>query len=118
MWEQIVQEVAANDRSFVSLVGHHSEALDFDSGELVISVRPGKIRLAEEKLREITEIARRLYGNSIIVTLRSADPGEDARKTYEMTEQETAQILQNDKALNEAASDIEDLFGIKPVIES
>ena len=118
MWEQIVQEVAANDRSFISLVGHHSEALDFDSGELVISVRPGKIRLAEEKLREITEIARRLYGNSIIVTLRSADPGEDARKTYEMTEQETAQILQNDKALNEAASDIEDLFGIKPVIES
>ena len=118
MWEQIVQEVAANDRSFISLVGHHSEALDFDSGELVISERPGKIRLAEEKLREITEIARRLYGNSIIVTLRSADPGEDARKTYEMTEQETAQILQNDKALNEAASDIEDLFGIKPVIES
>ncbi|MBQ6623633.1 MAG: DNA polymerase III subunit gamma/tau [Mogibacterium sp.] len=118
MWEQIVQEVAANDRSFVSLVGHHSEALDFDAGELVISVRPGKIRLAEEKLREITEIARRLYGSSIIVTLRSGDPGEEARKTYEMTEQETAQILQNDKALNEAASDIEDLFGIKPVIES
>ena len=118
MWEQIVQEVAANDRSFISLVGHHSEAKDFDSGELVIEVRPGKIRLAEEKLREITEIARRLYGSSIIVSLKSGDPGEDARKTYEMTEQETAQILQNDKALNEAASDIEDLFGIKPVIES
>lgn len=118
MWDRIVQEVAANDRSFISLVGHHSEALDFDAGELRIAVRPGKIRLAEEKLREITEIARKLYGNSIIVSLKSGDPGEDARKTREMTEEETAQILQSDKALNEAASDIEDLFGIKPVIES
>lgn len=118
MWDRIVQEVAANDRSFISLVGHHSEALDFDAGELRIAVRPGKIRLAEEKLREITETARRLYGNSIIVSLKSGDPGEDAAKTREMTEEETAQILQSDKTLNEAASDIEDLFGIKPVIES
>ena len=118
MWERIVQEVAASDRSFISLVGNHSEALDFDAGELKIAVRPGKIRLAEEKLREISEIARKFYGNSIIVSLKSGDPGEELRKTREMTEEETTQILQSDKALNEAASDIEDLFGIKPVIES
>ena len=116
MWERIVQEVAASDRSFISLVGHSSEALDFDSGELKISVRPGKIRFAEEKIKDITEAARKLFGRSIIVSLKSADP-EDARKTREMTELETAQILQNDKAINEAAQDIEDLFGIKPVIE-
>ena len=118
MWERIVQEVAANDRSFVSLVGRNSEALDFDSGELLISVRPGKIRMAEERLREITEIARRLYGRGIIISLKSADPGEDARKTREMTEQETAAILKNDKVLSEAALDVEELFGIKPTIES
>ena len=118
MWERIVQEVAANDRSFVSLVGRNSEALDFDSGELLISVRPGKIRMAEERLREITEIARRLYGRGIIISLKSADPGEDARKTREMTEQETVAILKNDKALSEAALDVEELFGIKPTIES
>ena len=98
------------------MVGHSSEALDFDSGELKISVRPGKIRFAEEKIKDITEAARKLFGRSIIVSLKSADP-EDARKTREMTELETAQILQNDKAINEAAQDIEDLFGIKPVIE-
>ena len=117
MWDRIVREVAANDRSFISLVGHHSEALDFDAGELLISVRPGKIRMAEEKLREITEIARRLYGRGIIISLKSGDPGEDARKTREMTEQETAAILQNDKAIKEAALDIEELFGMKPTIE-
>ena len=118
MWERIVQEVATDDRSFISLVGHSSEALDFDSGELVISVRPGKIRFAEEKIKEITQAARKLYGQSIIVSLRSADPADDSRKTHEMTELETAQILQNDKAINEAAQDLEDLFGIKPVIEN
>ena len=118
MWERIVQEVSETDRSFVSLVGHSSEALDFDSGELKVAVRPGKIRLAEEKLRDITEAARKLYGAGIIVALKRAEQDEGLRKTHEMTEQETAQILQNDKLLNEAAQDVEDLFGIKPVIES
>ncbi|MBR2674410.1 MAG: DNA polymerase III subunit gamma/tau [Mogibacterium sp.] len=117
MWDAIVQEVAADDRSFISLVGNSSEALDFDSGELKISVRPGKIRFAEEKIRDIIEAARRLYGQSIIVSLKTADPGDEVRKTREMTEIETAQILQSDKAMKEAAQDIEDLFGIKPIIE-
>lgn len=118
MWERIVQEVASDDRSFVSLVGHSSEALDFDAGELKISVRPGKIRFAEEKIKDITQAARKLYGQSIIVSLKSGDPADDSRKTREMTELETAQILQNDKAINEAVQDIEDLFGIKPTVES
>ena len=118
MWERIVQEVAADDRSFISLVGHSSEALYYDAGELKISVRPGKIRFAEEKIKDITEAARKLYGQSIIVSLKSGDPADDSRKTREMTELETAQILQNDKAINEAVQDIEDLFGIKPTIES
>jgi hypothetical protein len=35
-----------------------------------------------------------------------------------MTERETMEILQNDKFMNEAAQDVEDLFGMKPTIES
>jgi len=118
MWDRIVQEVSETDRSFLSLVGHSSEALDFDSGELKVAVRPGKIRLAEEKIRDITEAARKLYGKGIIISLKRAEQDEGLRKTYEMTERETMEILQNDKFMNEAAQDVEELFGMKPTIES
>lgn len=118
MWERIVQEVSETDRSFLSLVGHSSEALEFDSGELKVAVRPGKIRLAEEKIRDITEAARKLYGKGIIISLKRAEQDEGLRKTHEMTERETMEILQNDKFMNEAAQDVEDLFGMKPTIES
>ena len=118
MWDRIVQEVSETDRSFLSLVGHSSEALDFDSGELKVAVRPGKIRLAEEKIRDITEAARKLYGKGIIISLKRAEQDEGLRKTHEMTERETMEILQNDKLINEAAQDVEELFGMKPTIES
>lgn len=74
MWNTIVDTIARTDRSFVSLVGRASCGSEFDSGELIVTVRPGKIRLAEDKLGDITRAARSLFGSDVFVSLRAGDP--------------------------------------------
>ena len=68
MWNTVVDTIAREDRSFVSFVGRHSRGTLFESGELVVTVRPNKIKHAEDKLVEITRIARGLYGQEVFVT--------------------------------------------------
>ena len=115
MWNTIVDTIGRNDRSFVSFVGRYSKGTDFDSGELAVTIKPGKIKLAEDKMSEITRTAKGLYGQDVFVTLRAGDPdaavGEQAA-----SEQETSRIIDEDARLNEAAADIEGLFGIRPEI--
>ena len=115
MWNMIVDTIARTDRSFVSLIGRASRGTDFDSGELTVTVRPNKIKMAEDKLGDITRAARGLYGSDIYVTLRAGDPAESAR-TAAVPEQETAKIIEDDVNVNDIAADVESLFGMKPEI--
>ena len=118
MWNNIVDAIARTDRSFVSLVGRASRGIEFDAGELIVTVRPGKLRLAEDKLGDIMRTAKGLYGNDIFVSLRAGDPGSDrqAASISEAAEQETDKIIDADTNISDIASDVESLFGIKPEI--
>ena len=118
MWNNIVDAIARTDRSFVSLVGRASRGIEFDAGELIVTVRPGKLRLAEDKLGDIMRTAKGLYGNDIFVSLRAGDPGSDRQTASisETAEQETAKIIEADTNISDIASDVESLFGIKPEI--
>ena len=119
MWDRIVREVSAADRTFMSLVGRYSVGTEFDSGKLVVIVSPGKLRLAEDKNAEIGAAARRIYGNGVYVTLRGGVISKSgaAEEAPVMSESETSRIIDEDINANEVIEDIQDLFGITPVIE-
>ena len=116
MWNTIVDTLARDDRSFVSFVGRHSRGTQFESGGLTVVVRPTKIKHAEDKLADITRIARGLYGQELFVTLRAGDPEEDTERTSAVSEQEASRILDDDANVSDLAADVENLFGIKPEI--
>ena len=116
MWNTVVDTIAREDRSFVSFVGRHSRGTLFESGELVVTVRPNKIKHAEDKLVEITRIARGLYGQEVFVTLKAGDPEAADGKAETVSEQETAKIIDDDAIVSDIAADVESLFGMKPEI--
>ncbi len=118
MWDRIVREVSADEPSFMSLVGRHSLGSGFDAGEILVTVSPGKLKIAEDKSQEISRIAKALYGNEVYVTLRGGDPSGKNGASGEAAEAETSKIIDEDIDQNEIASDIESLFGITPTIES
>lgn len=116
MWNKIVDVVSRDERSFVSFVGRHSRGTEFEAGELVVTVRPGKIKHAEVKMGDITRAAKGLYGADVYVTLRPGDPDEGSGKQEAMSEQETARIIEDDISVSDVAADVESLFGVKPEI--
>ncbi|MBQ6388116.1 MAG: DNA polymerase III subunit gamma/tau [Mogibacterium sp.] len=116
MWNAISDEISRNDRSFASFVGKHSRGTEFDSGELIVTVKPGKMRLANDKLGDITRAAKSLYGTGVFVTLRSGDPDAGPGGETAMTEQETSRIIEEDVSISDVAADVENLFGIRPEI--
>jgi hypothetical protein len=116
MWNTIVDTIAREDRSFVSFVGRHSRGTEFESGELIVTVSPTKIKHAEDKLVDITAIARGLYGQNVFVTLKAGDPEAAAGKPETATEPETAEIIGGDELVSDIAADVESLFGMKPEI--
>lgn len=116
MWNRIVDVIAKDERSFVSFVGRHSRGTEFESGELVVTIRPGKIKHAEDKMGDITRAAKGLYGTDVYVTLRAGDPDEGSGKQEVMSEQETAKIIEDDISVNDVAADVESLFGVRPEI--
>ena len=115
MWNTIVDTIAREDRSFVSFVGRHSRGTGYEQGELTVTVRPNKIKHAEDKLVDITRIARGLYGQEVFVTLKSGDP-EAADRGDAVSETETSKIIDEDANVSDIAADVESLFGIKPEI--
>ena len=116
MWNKIVEVVSRDERSFVSFVGRHSRGTEFDSGELVVTVRPGKIKHAEDKMGDIIKAAKGLYGSDVYVTLRAGEPDEVSGRAEMMSEAETTKIIEEDISVNDVAGDVENLFGIKPEI--
>ncbi|MBQ3291943.1 MAG: DNA polymerase III subunit gamma/tau [Mogibacterium sp.] len=118
MWNIIAGEISRNDRSFMSFVAKHSKGTEFDSGELVVTVKPNKMRLANDKLGEITRAAKGIYGPEIFVTLRGGDPDEDGGSRPVVSEQEASRIIDEDANLNDVLQDVENLFGIKPEVSN
>ena len=118
MWDRIVREVSAEEPSFMSLIGRNSKGDGFDSGELLVIVSQGKLKIAEDKSQDISRIAKALYGNDVYVTLRGGDPSRKSGKDDAVTEAETSKIINEDIDQNEITTDIENLFGITPTIES
>jgi hypothetical protein len=116
MWNNVVDTIARTDRSFVSFVGRHSRGTAFDAGELTVTVKPGKIKHAEDKMGDITRIVKGLYGADIFVTLKSGDPDDAKGGISTAAEQETSKIINDDVNVNDIAADVESLFGIKPEI--
>ena len=116
MWNNVVDTIARTDRSFVSFVGRHSRGTAFDAGELTVTVKPGKIKHAEDKMGDITRIVKGLYGADIFVTLKAGDPDDAKGGITTAAEQETSKIINDDVNVNDIAADVESLFGIKPEI--
>ena len=115
MWNNIVDVIAREDRSFVSLVGKQSCGMEFESGELIVNVRPGKLRIATDKIGDITRAARSLYGSEVFVTLRAGNPEANAAEP-EVSEQEVSRVIDSDADISDMVSDVENLFGIKPEV--
>ena len=67
MWDRIVREISARDRTFMSLVGRNSAGTEFNGEKLMVIVRPNKLRLAEDRSDEIARTAKSLYGSEVYV---------------------------------------------------
>jgi DNA polymerase III gamma/tau subunit len=120
MWYKIVDTIAASDRSFVSQLGRNASGSEYESesGELIITVRPQKMRTANDRLGDISRAAKAIYGSEVFVTLREGEP-EQARRAAAVTEaqqEETSRIIDEDINVNDVVSDIQSLFGIKPEV--
>ena len=119
MWDRIVRAVCTTDRTFMSLVGRYSAGAEYDSGRLLVIVSPGKLRLAEDKAADIAHAAKSIYGSDVYVTMRAGVISKSgaAETSASISEEETSQIINEDINKNEVIGDIQDLFGVTPVIE-
>ena len=119
MWDRIVREVSSSDLTFMSLVGRNSAGTEFEAGKLIVIVSPNKLRLAEDKSVEIARAAKMLYGDEVFVSMRSGSIAKSGATETEavISEAETSRIINEDIDKNEVIEDIQNLFGITPVIE-
>ncbi len=119
MWDLIVREMAAADRSFMGLIGRNSAAEGFDTGELTVTVSPGKLSFAEDMKADINRVAKELFGADIYVSLKGGEIKKSAAHETNngISEDETSRIINEDISVSEVMEDVEDLFGIKPVME-
>ena len=117
MWDSIARAISEQDSSFMSFVGRQSRGESFEDGELTVIVNPGKMRLAEESSKEINRIAKTLYGQDVFVKLRSGKTAGAEEREGKMSEEETSKIIEQDINENEIMEDVQDLFGISPVME-
>ena len=111
--------MSASDRSFMSLVGRNSAAAGYDEGKLDVTVSPGKLSFAQDKEQEIQRIARELFGPDVYISLHGGEIRKSAapESNSGISEDETSRIINEDISVNEVMEDVEDLFGIKPVME-
>ena len=119
MWDRIVREVSKSDRTFMSLIGRYSAGTEFDTGRLTVIVSPGKLRLAEDKSADVAQAAKRIYGSDIYVIFRAGTLSKSgaSESAADMSETETSRIIDEDINTGEVIGDIQDLFGITPVME-
>ena len=119
MWDLIVREISASDFSFMSLVGRNSAVTGYDEGELSVTVRPGKLRFAEDKAAEIARVAKGLFGPDVFVRIRGGEIRKSAapESNSGISDDETSRIINEDISVSEVMEDVEELFGIKPVME-
>ena len=119
MWDRIVREISGHDRTFMSLVGRNSTGTEFNGEKLQVIVRPNKLRLAEDRSEEIAKTAKSLYGNEVYVVFKSGEITKTgaAEGPAEMSEAEASKIIDEDINANEVIEDIQNLFGITPIIE-
>ena len=120
MWDLIVREMSASDRSFMGLIGRNSVADGFDAGELTVTVSPVKLSFAEDMKPEINRVAKALFGPDIYVNLKGGEIRKSASHETNngISEDETSRIINEDISVSEVMEDVEDLFGIKPVMEN
>ena len=119
MWDLIVREMSASDKSFMGLIGRNSAASAFDAGQLIVKVSPGKLSFAEDMKPDINRVAKELFGPDIYVDLKGGEIRKSAapQTNNGISEDETSRILDEDISVNEVMEDVEELFGIKPVLE-
>ena len=119
MWDRIVREISSRDRTFMSLVGRNSAGTSFEAGKLLVIVRPNKLRLAEDRMDDIARTAKSLFGDGVYVAFRSGEITKTGASEgpAEMTEAEAAKIIDEDINANDVIEDIQNLFGLTPVIE-
>jgi len=119
MWDRIVREMTTRDRTFMSLFGRNSAGASFENGKLLVITTPSKQRLLEDRSDEIARTAKSLYGGDVYVTFRSGDITKSGAKEgpAEMTEAEASKLIDEDINTNEVIEDIQNLFGIAPVME-
>lgn len=107
MWDRISAEISKTDTSFESFIGRHSRAESFVNGELVVRVKKNKLDLANNKINEIKKAANILFGEIRVSLL----PGEVEKSA--VNEALESQLVEEDIKMDELASDVEGLFGLK-----
>ena len=119
MWDRIVREISSRDRTFMSLFGRNSVGTSFENGKLLVIITPNKQRLIEDRADEVARTAKSLYGSEVYVAFRSGKitKSRASEDVGEMTEAEASRIIDEDINTNEVIEDIQNLFGITPVIE-
>lgn len=119
MWDRIVEEMTVRDRTFMSLFGRSTAGTAYEDGELTVTVSPGKQKLLEDKAADISHVARALFGPDVFVVLRGGEIRKSPAREVNanISEDETSRIMDEDISVNEVIEDVEELFGIKPVME-
>lgn len=113
MWDRIVREISKDDTSFGIMVGKHSIAESYVNGELTIRIKKNKMSIADQKRDEISSIAKKIYGQSTVVTLKAGDILAIERGVApEVSEAETSAVLDEDAMVSELTDDLSKLFGM------
>jgi len=103
----------------MSLFGRNSVGTSFENGRLLVIVTPNKQRLLEDRTDEIAKTAKSLFGSEVYVVFRSGEITRSgaAEGPAAMSEAEASKIIDEDINTNEVIEDIQNLFGISPVME-
>jgi DNA polymerase-3 subunit gamma/tau len=118
MWARIIGEATRKDAYLKIIFGENSRAEDFRNDELTVTVKPNKLRLAEDSRDEIERTARKLYGANIFITFKAGDVTpvniEEPDPEQEMAEAE--EEVDSDEFVDELAEDASRLLGVEVTV--
>ena len=111
MWNRIVAEISRTDRSFDSFVGRHSRGDSYEEGILVVNVKKNKLDLAMNRMSDILNAAKELYGQTTRVEIHEGEI-EASRRNTAVLEAITDEMMNEDDKVNEIVNDIGSFFGV------
>lgn len=114
MWRRIVDEVAKIDGSFPVIVGKNGRITAFENGEIVLTVKKTKLRLAENKKDDIERAAKEFFGRETFVTIKAGNVAAAAAEAAVGSAREAEDTIEerDDRSIEDVAEDIGRMMGI------